>query len=69
MNPALSKVSVKDVRDHVAASIRAELIILAYTPGVTAETIIGDGIRDAGLWVERGLEAVEGWPNAVAVEG
>jgi hypothetical protein len=45
------------VRDQVAASVRAEIIILAFTNGVTAEGIISTAIRDAKDWADRGIWA------------
>ena len=53
----MSEVDWDAVRDQVAASIRAEVIILSCTPGTTSEMIISAVIRDATLWVDRGLRA------------
>jgi len=44
-----------DVRDQVAASIRAEILILAHTPGITAADIVRAAIRDVKTWAQDGI--------------
>jgi hypothetical protein len=45
------------VRDEVAASIRAEVLILSCTPGITGAAIVSAAFRGAKAWAQGGIDA------------